>query len=605
MESSSDEDYIPDFEDEDSDDLSEEFEDEEEEFSEDEALEMEGGWTLIPDLFSDKREDPLPDYLGAPCGISETHKDRVASPGSAFKQFLDREVIEKLCEWTNKRAEMFFAQHPEKRGRVNSLKWKEVLENDMYTLLALLITMGLVKLPRMSQYWRHDWVISGPPVFCKEVMSRDRFFSILKFLRFSPPEEVKKEEPQTRIEPFLSLLRKKSATVISPGKHVAVDEALVLWKGRLGFRQYIKTKRARFGMKVFVLCPSEPSWQGYSWTFELYYGKDSYQFEDPRARSLSKSEKIVVYLMRQLLDEGRHVVTDNWYTSMRLATYLEERNTMITGVVRSGRGPPKDISKLPLEKHQCIFARKKNTLIVRWEDKKDITVLTTKYKADMVEKVKEYFGNQVVFMNKPLHIEKYNQKMGSVDKADQFLEPYDLDRKSLAWFKKIGTHFIFRSALNAYLVWKNASNSKTSYMDFLECLVKELLREHNTGTNKFSKDQEQKPLTPTTHQFVKWEKIGKRKKCRVCYPKRRDTAYFCPACPGEPGLCCMTHYNQYHGKKNEPSSHTRKEGAENRTADSESLSDEPTPSTSDGRRGRTTKRRRDGRGDTGAKKAKP
>lgn len=93
--------------------------------------------------------------------------------------------------------------------------------------------------------------------------------------------------------------------------------------------------------------------------------------------------------MRQLLDEGRHVVTDIWYTSIKLARYLEERNTTITGVVHSGRKPPREISQLLLENQEYIFARKRNALIVRWEDKKDITVLTTEYKADNMEKVRE------------------------------------------------------------------------------------------------------------------------------------------------------------------------------------------------------------------------
>ncbi|XP_042878520.1 piggyBac transposable element-derived protein 4-like [Penaeus japonicus] len=186
MESSSDEYYVPDFEDEDSDDLSEEFEDKDE-FSENESREIEGGWRLISDIFSDMREDPLPEYLGDHCG------------------------------------------------------WKKVLEKDMYSFLVLVIAMGLVKVPRMSQYWRSDWVVCGPPVYY-----------------------VKKNEPRARIEPFLSLLREKCKVVISPGKHMATNEALVLWKGRLGFCQYIKSKRARFGIKVFVLCPSDPNWQGYS-----------------------------------------------------------------------------------------------------------------------------------------------------------------------------------------------------------------------------------------------------------------------------------------------------------------------------------------------------
>lgn len=101
--------------------------------------------------------------------------------------------------------------------------------------------------------------------------------------------------------------------------------------------------------------------------------------------------------------------------------------------MRAGRatpeeGPPREINQLPLERQQCIFVRKENALVLGWQDE-DVTVLTTKCKADMVKNVREYFG-------------KYNQKMGSVDKACQFLEPYDINWKTLTWFKKTGIHFI-------------------------------------------------------------------------------------------------------------------------------------------------------------------
>lgn len=113
--------------------------------------------------------------------------------------------------------------------------------------------------------------------------------------------------------------------------------------------------------------------------------------------------------------------------------------------------------------------------------------------------------------------------MGSVDKADQCLEPYDIDCSSLALFKEIGMHLIFRNALNAYIACKNESKSKAGFMEFLESLEKDFLWKHNPGSKNFSKSRK-KILTPTAYQFVHWEKIGKRKRCRVYYPKRRDTA---------------------------------------------------------------------------------
>jgi len=39
-------------------------------------------------------------------------------------------------------------------------------------------------------------------------------------------------------------------------RDISVDESLMLWKGQLGFRQYIPIKRARFGIKSYELCES-------------------------------------------------------------------------------------------------------------------------------------------------------------------------------------------------------------------------------------------------------------------------------------------------------------------------------------------------------------
>ena len=53
-----------------------------------------------------------------------------------------------------------------------------------------------------------------------------------------------------------------------------------------------------------------------------------------------------------------------------------------------------------------------------------------------------------MFFNKPLQVDKYNQKRGNVDYADQRLEAFENQRKNLAWLKKLGIHFTFTPLLN-------------------------------------------------------------------------------------------------------------------------------------------------------------
>ena len=50
-----------------------------------------------------------------------------------------------------------------------------------------------------------------------------------------------------------SLHKVRCKAVWYPNKELSVDESSVLLKGRVKFRQYIKTKRARFGIKLYEL----------------------------------------------------------------------------------------------------------------------------------------------------------------------------------------------------------------------------------------------------------------------------------------------------------------------------------------------------------------
>ena len=340
--------------------------------------------------------------------------------------------------------------------------------------------MGVVKLPRIYMYWATHPIFAGTQIYDRTVMSRARYFNILKFLRFGRvANQQGRRDPKDRLEHFLELLRQKMKTLVDPGLHIAIDEALILWKGKLFFKQFIKTKRSRFGVKIFFLCPGDPKWQGLSFNFELYYGQNDDLHMDVAPAGLSKSENIVVYLMEGLLDEGRHCVTDNWYTSQRLASYLETRNTTITGTINVQRGVPDQLVASHLAKHQTAYMRKDNNLFVKYEDKKSVYILTTRYMAG--EEVDERFSfGARQQIRRPTAIASYNNIMGGVDKADQWLEYYDCNRKSFAWFKKIGIHFIERMCLNSYVIYKNKTpNYNYDYMHFLMKVVEGLIDEHS------------------------------------------------------------------------------------------------------------------------------
>ncbi|KAJ8364921.1 hypothetical protein SKAU_G00137520 [Synaphobranchus kaupii] len=88
---------------------------------------------------------------------------------------------------------------------------------------------------------------------------------------------------------------------------LCVDESLMLWKGRLGFRQYIPSKRHRFGIKFFVLCDVVT---GYVQDMVIYTGATT---SIESIEGLGVSGSVVMTLLAPHLGKGHVLYVDNWY----------------------------------------------------------------------------------------------------------------------------------------------------------------------------------------------------------------------------------------------------------------------------------------------------
>lgn len=69
-----------------------------------------------------------------------------------------------------------------------------------------------------------------------------------------PDEQVDK---RYKISPLVDHIRSAFKNNFSPFKNVCLDESLILFKGRLLWKQYIPKKRSRFGIKLLVICDVE------------------------------------------------------------------------------------------------------------------------------------------------------------------------------------------------------------------------------------------------------------------------------------------------------------------------------------------------------------
>lgn len=156
-------------------------------------------------------------------------------------------------------------------------------------------------------------------------------------------------------------------------ENLSLDESLLLFRGRLSFRQYIKNKKARYGIKFYFVCTKD----GYVLNMQIYSGRSE--------GGLSKIETLVTSLLEPYLDRGHHIFMDNFYNSVGLSKKLLRRKTHTTGTLRANRrNNPKELTKLKLKKGEHKWRRCGKVYVSKWRDRREVLCLTTKYHPDLI-----------------------------------------------------------------------------------------------------------------------------------------------------------------------------------------------------------------------------
>ena len=268
-------------------------------------------------------------------------------------------------------------------------QWKATDRVEILTLLTVVILMRVVHKPSFVMYWSTDSLISTP-IF-SQIMSRDRFFILMRFLHYADNKNINLADPDQdklyKVREVVNMTKERCFQVFSPGKDVSIDESLVLFKGRLSFQQYIKSKRARFGMKLYQLCTSN----GILLDFIVYHGNLAPQLIEMEEGVLI-TERIPATLMEKHFGKVHNLYIDNFYTSLRLAKYLIENGTNVTGTIRENRKQVLlELKNKSLQKGEAAFYQHDSTVIVKYRTKRDsargppkvVYVLSTSHGADM------------------------------------------------------------------------------------------------------------------------------------------------------------------------------------------------------------------------------
>jgi len=160
--------------------------------------------------------------------------------------------------------------------------------------------MGLVKKSRLSEYWSTDPMIATP--FFNAVRPRDRFELLLRCWHLSNNNLAVEEDRLFKLRDICNALLERFQALYTPFREISIDESMVLWRGRLMFRQYIPGKRHKYGVKLNMQCEST----GYVWNVIMYCGKMS------SISGFGHAETAVLKLMEKLLNRGHVHYVDNF-----------------------------------------------------------------------------------------------------------------------------------------------------------------------------------------------------------------------------------------------------------------------------------------------------
>jgi hypothetical protein len=214
-------------------------------------------------------------------------------------------------------------------GRVD---WVPITEEELLCWFGVLILMGLKDLPNIRLYGSPSSFYGCPLI--KSCMARLRFEAITRCIHLvdnelliPPGEEGHDKLGKLRwlIEHFSVLSQANYNCQV----HCTVDEMMLPYKGRYcNIRLYMKGKPVKYGLKVWALASSQSR---YVSNAIVYLGAGDAHTEN----ELLGTDAVLV-AVRGLEGWGHVIITDNFFTSVKLHTELLKRGFFATGTVKKG-----------------------------------------------------------------------------------------------------------------------------------------------------------------------------------------------------------------------------------------------------------------------------
>ena len=290
-------------------------------------------------------------------------------------------------------------------------------------------------------------------------------------------------------------------------------------------------------MKFFVLCDCK---SGFVQDIILYTGKDTQIGETD---NFGVSGAVVLELLEPYLGRGHTLYIDNWYTSPLLAEELLKHDTGVCGTVKTNRKHMPENEK-KMEKKDVLFFQSKNILLTKWQDKREVNVLSTVHNPIVVRQKSRSYNSWVW---KPECVVHYNINMRQVDQCDGMIASVECARKTQKWYKKIFFHMLDLCVFNSHILHSVVTKSKKTLSEFATELVRQMIGRYVPAPLRSSST-----LNTMKHERLTGRHFPEKimsKRCHVCHnspngTQRSMTTFQCREC--QKALCMPECFNLYH-----------------------------------------------------------
>ena len=420
-----------------------------------------------------------------------------------------------------------------------SYKWYDTNENEMKLFIGMLLAMGIHRLPQLEDYWSSHSLLGAKGIVSG--MSWRRFRVLLSCLHIADnscaiPRGQPGHDKLHKVRPLLDILQSNISKCYHPHREVAVDEAMVGFKGRSTLKQYMPMKPTKRGFKIWCLCDST---NGFTYRIEIYTGAGS---TTPDVNGLGPS--VVLNLAEPLLDRGHFLYFDNYFSSVDLASKLLKRNTYSVSTTRTNReGWPQQLKDtkhlnktLTRGHHRSVVVDDGRVECMAWKDNKVVSMINTLSPPTSMTTVKRKGKDgQSSQIPCPESIKLYNKFMGGVDLADARRKTYSCSRRAKKWWHRLFYYLLDVAVVDAFILHAESPHcAKKTQKEFVLDLAEELMSSFNSRKRQANPLGDGLPAERFSQQHFP-TKSKKCLQCRVCSTSssRKRSLYQCTTCNPE------------------------------------------------------------------------